>query len=249
MLPLPIKLKKDAIAEAICEIRFDSAESKEVPELVVGRLADHDKWHSFRKNRLPVSDIPAPIRQQDPTLRNQPMLELRDDAAAQLVKIGSNVISFHQLAPYPGWELFKPELHEVLDLVHAVLDAFRVVRLGFRYVNLLNETDHKISDITALNYSIDVAGAPLKPPLNLNYQSSYGEHHTALVRIASPEFVSGNVADPFSALVDIDVFTPSDFSADGADVAKAWVERAHEVEKTEFFKLFTPEILEELVEE
>lgn len=57
MLTLPKKLKKDAIAEALCEVRFECEESVSLPEIVVGKLAEFQLWRSFQKVRLPVSEV------------------------------------------------------------------------------------------------------------------------------------------------------------------------------------------------
>ena len=249
MQSLPRKLKKDAIVEALCEVRFDSSESKEVPELVVGRLADCENWKKFGKARLPISDVPAPVRQQNASLRNQPVLELRDSDRARVVKIGSNVVSYHALAPYPGWDSFRPELDDMLDFVFGAFEDFQALRLGFRYVNLVNEKDHLVPDVMALNYSATVAGTQLEPPLNLNYQIARGEEYRATVRIASPDFVPAKIKEPYSALIDVDVSTPEGSTIASVDAAKAWIIKAHDIEKDEFFKLFHPEHLAQLIEE
>ena len=76
---LPEKLKNDAIAEAVCEVRFECEESVSLPEIVVGRLAEFETWRDYQKVRLPISDIPVSIRYQDPNLKNQPVLELREE--------------------------------------------------------------------------------------------------------------------------------------------------------------------------
>jgi uncharacterized protein (TIGR04255 family) len=84
-------------------------------------------------------------------------------------------------------------------------------------------------------------------PLNLNYLRIRSEQHHIIVRIASKEFVQ-NPATNLSAIVDIDVFTPSGFiSADTKD-AKKWLSAAHEFLKEEFFGLLTEELKEKLVE-
>lgn len=249
MAKLPQKLKKDAIAEAICEIRFVSQESNEVPELVIGQLAGYQRWSNFQRKRLPASEVPSSIRRQLPDFQNQPVMEFRSEQSARVVKIGSNVISYHALAPYPGWTNFQPELEELVNFVFGTFTGFQAARLGFRYVNLLTAGDHHLSDITSLNYSIQVAGTKLQAPLNLNYQVARDSMHNVLVRIASPEFVTGHTKGPFVALIDIDIFTPGEFLTNDRKVATDWIDKAHLLEKEEFFKLFTSEMLEELVEE
>jgi uncharacterized protein (TIGR04255 family) len=102
MSNIPKKLKADAIAEALLEVRFQCKEATQLPELVVGKLADNPVWKDYEKARLPVSEIPASLRAQDENLRFQPLLEVRDAQKVSVAKIGSNVLSYHRLAPYPG---------------------------------------------------------------------------------------------------------------------------------------------------
>ena len=68
---LPNKLKHDAILEANFEIRFD-ADPSSVAEIFLGRVADAGEWRGFTQRRLPMADIPAPVRRADPSLRFQP---------------------------------------------------------------------------------------------------------------------------------------------------------------------------------
>ncbi len=248
MSATPKKLTKDAIAEALCEIRFECEESVSLPEIVVGRLAEFETWRDFKKVRLPVSEIPATIRSQDPSLKNQPVLELREKNGSRLVKIGVNVLSFHRLAPYPGWESFRPEIYSVIDGLFNSFQVFKTTRMGFRYINIFTDKDHGVKNVKDLNYSVKVAGQDLQEPQNLNYRLARSEAHIALVRIASPEFVSEHTGRTIDVVVDVDVFTPEGWSTDDVGDARKWVEAAHTYEKEEFFKLFTEDMITKLVE-
>ena len=248
MPTLPKKMKKDAIAEALCEVRFECEESVSLPEIVVGKLAEFDVWRDFEKSRLPVADIPPSIRSQDPNLKKQPILELRERNGSLLVKIGVNVLSYHRLAPYPGWESFKPEIDRAIKFLFGSFQSFKATRLGFRYVNVFTAEDHGVNDVSHLNYSVNLAGDDLQDPQNLNYRKVRSNNHSVQVRIASPEFVSGPIGKKVQVLLDLDVSTPDDFETNEAEIAKAWVEEAHTYEKEEFFRLFTDEMMQRLVE-
>jgi uncharacterized protein (TIGR04255 family) len=243
MLDLPRKLKKDAVAEALLEVRFDSTE---LGELVIGKLASHEMWKSFPGIRLPLADIPAPIRQADLNLAYQPVLERRNPDTTRIVKIGDRVLSYHALPPYPGWDALEPELHQVMEFVFTAVEGFAAKRFGFRYINVLTP-EHSVHGAKALNFNVAVAGAPLDAPLNLNYLRIRREQHHTIVRIASKEFVQ-NPAVNLSALVDIDVFTPAGFSSTDMNQAKEWLSDAHEFLREEFFGLLTEKLKEKLVE-
>lgn len=245
-MSLPNKLKKDAILEAICEFRF---ESEELDELVLGRLSEDAPWQTFARIRLPLSDMPAPIRKNDPTLKYQPVIELRDHETTRLVKIGSNVISAHVMALYCGWTAFRPQLHVVLDVLFAKLPRVRISRIGLRYVNAMARSDHYIDDINALRLKIKIDDERLTVPFSLAYMKVDREI-TSVIKIASPSLVTGaNLPPDFVALIDVDVFTSENFVISDVQAGKNWIDRAHQTEKEEFFRLWPEEALTAATEE
>jgi uncharacterized protein (TIGR04255 family) len=248
MSTVPKKLKADAIAEALFEVRFQCKEAAALPELVVGKLADNPVWKDFEKARLPVSEIPASLRAQDENLRFQPLLEVRDAKKVSVAKIGSNVLSYHRLAPYPGGENFVGEVNQCIDFLFKSLTEVKATRLGLRYINLFTEAEHGIKSVNDLNQKAAVAGTTLDAPVNLNYRVKRKDDLEAVVKIASPEFVSGSVSKRFVALVDVDVFTLKEFSTSTADAVKGWLKEARQFQKDEFFKLFTEDMRKRLVE-
>jgi uncharacterized protein (TIGR04255 family) len=165
-----------------------------------------------------------------------------------LAKIGANVLSYHRLAPYPGWKTFRPEIESAVDYLFQSFQSFKATRLGFRYVNLFTQDDHGITVVTNLNYSVHVAGDQLHAAQNLNYRLVRSDEHIVQVRIASPEFVAGPTATRVQALADLDVFTLPNFETTDAEAAKKWIDDAHTYEKEEFFKLFTEKMRQRLVE-
>lgn len=245
---LPRKLRIDTIAEALCEVRFSSAEGAQIPEIVIGKLASAQPWATFSKVRLPISDIPASMRVLDSNLKYQPSLELRGSDGLALVKIGESVLSIHRLAPYPGGDAFEVEVSQALDVLFSSLAGMRLDRLGLRYINVFTREEHGVEGVSDLDQSVTVAGAPLVTPVNLNYFRIHSPEHTSLVRIATPEFVAGPIAKPFTVLVDVDLFTPAGFNCSDAGHAKRWLSEARVMEKREFFSLFTQRLREQLIE-
>jgi uncharacterized protein (TIGR04255 family) len=245
MARIPDKLKKDSIFQAAFDVRFTC---RDLAEVVVGRLAGQPQWKQWDVQRLPVADIPSAIRQQDPTLQFQPLLELRAKDSARLVRIGERSFSCHALLPYPGWTVWKPELSAAIDLLYGSFEDFAATRFGFRYVNTMTP-DHFINDVADLRLAVRVADAPLGSPLMVNYQRNRDDDHIAVVRIASREFVSNPVPSTLSAVVDIDIYTPEKYVSRDEKQAAVWLESAHVQLKEEFFQLFTDEILEKLRED
>lgn len=240
---IPNRLEKDAIAEAVCELRFECDQSSQIPEVVVGQLAA--QWQGYTGHRLPTADIPPALRQVDPNLKFQPSLELRLAGKSRQVKVGPHVLSYHALAPYPGWAEFQNEINTTIDNLFRAIGAVQIVRLGLRYTNLLDKKNHDIGKLTDLDFCIQVEGRPLAAPFNLNYQKSHGPMHAALIRISSPEFVIGPTQS-FSALVDVDVGTPPSFSVAEPNAVKKWFDGAHRYEKQEFFSLIPSKLIDKL---
>lgn len=244
MARIPRKLKIDPIAEALWEVRFAS---NDISEVVIGKLASREEWRQFRSQRLPFADIPAAIREADPNLAAQPTLQLQSGDDRRIVKIGPKVISYHALRPYPGWEVFQPELVGCARFLFSALADFTATRFGFRYTNILTK-DHLIDEVSGLNFQVALDGSPLRCPLNLNYQRLRSDCHIALVRVASREFVLNPLPEDFAALADVDIFTPEGFETSELDIAQQWLSTAHEILKDEFFTLLPEPIIAQLEE-
>lgn len=247
MASLPKKIAPDPIAEAIFEVRFTSKLEAQMPELVMAELANNPEWRAFKKVRLPIADLPMQIRMQDPNLLYQPMMELQSAETKRIVKLGHNVVSYHALAPYPGWTSFRPALHQTIGLLFDRLEGIEVTRLGLRYINLFRHKEHSVKDIRDLYVTSSVAGTEIGPAINLTYLRTPSERHKAQVRMASPDYISGPDLSGVSMLVDVDVFTPDRLHIQSFESAIDWLEAAHDVEKTEFFTLFTDKMKKELV--
>jgi uncharacterized protein (TIGR04255 family) len=243
MTRIPRRLKNDPIVEALFELRFTSTD---IAEVILGKLASCEEWRNSGIQRLPLADVPAAIRENDPNLAYQPVLQVNHREGTRLIKIGPRMLSYHALPPYPGWPVFEPELWSSTQHVFGVLKDVIATRFGFRYINLLTK-EHLIEGISSLNIDVRLAGDMLTSPLNLNYQRSRAAKHNSIVRVASIEFVQ-NPSPGLTALVDVDIFTPTDFRSNDAAEARVWIDEAHKFLKEEFFTLLPDSIIDQLEE-
>lgn len=243
--PLPEKLRDDCIIEALCEIRFHTNEQ---PEIVIGRLSDQEPWKSFSKNRLPAAELPSSIRALNEQLKFQPVLELRSEDGAYLFKVGSNVISYHNVGKYCGWPTFKPALDRVFEGLFTCVKDVEVTRLGFRYLNAITSARHYISNVNGLNIDVQVAGSKVGEPINLNYLVKNDDAHVTMTRIASPHFVQGPLPKDTAVVVDIDVSSQEGYRAKETRAVAEWSSSAHDFEKEAFFRLIPKDILAKLQE-
>jgi uncharacterized protein (TIGR04255 family) len=245
----PKKLKHDAITEALLEIRFDAPEG--LPELFLARLCETREWKEFQQIRLPAYDIPASMRATQPTLRFLPVLQLLDPSQEEprIVRMGTQVLSYHRQRKYVGWERFQPELEGVVDILFAAAPRVSISRLGLRYMNAFSATLHGIGSVDALDLSAKIADEPLRERMNINYTRAVPDVGECTVGIATPDRVTGPLPEGTTVYVDVHVYTVGDIAEKSDKDVRRWIGRAHEAEKDEFFHLLKQETIDALEED
>jgi uncharacterized protein (TIGR04255 family) len=243
---IPKKLKHDAIVEALFELRFDTATS---PEFLFVRLSEFEPWKPFNQSRLPAYSIPEAVRKLDQNLRFQPIFELIEPQNQRSVRIGPNVLSYHLRSPYVGWAEFSKELANVVNALFMKADRLIVTRLGLRYLNALNGANHGIHGLDDLDLSLSIGGERITGGTNLNVWANSAADISCMVRIATPQFVTGSLPAETTVLADIDVFTPDQYRTENPGDVLAWTREAHDAEKREFFVLLTDQTITNLTEE
>ena len=246
MSDLPIRLSRDAILEALLEIRF---ETRQIGEVLVGRLASLPLFEGYGVTRLPIASIPAEAREADENLRFQPILQLGSPSPGELVKIGPHVLSLHVVNPYPGWEAFSKRLHVLIENLFQVVSDLVIIRLGLRYVNAITP-DHGVRRLSDLQFKVELAGEATETEMVFSHRFKADSDVSGTISVATPSFVSGpNLPSECAAFVDIDIFTPRPLGLSDPRSVDAWIQKAHDVEKKRFFGLFSEEQIEQLKEE
>jgi uncharacterized protein (TIGR04255 family) len=162
------------------------------------------------------------------------------------VRIGPQVLTYHCLAPYVGWDKFQVELKDVVEWLFSQISDLTVRRMGLRYMNALRPDLHGISSVLYLDLTLTVADERVSGNVNINFTSTVSGDTLCTVRIATPEFIQGPIPPNTSLYVDVDVFTKEAFrSTDQAEVI-AWINNAHTAEKQHFFRLLTDQTIREL---
>lgn len=245
MSDIPKKLKHDAIVEAVVEIQF---EHSQMAEVVVGRLAAEGAWSGYQTERLPLGDFPAPIRDQDPNLRYQPIVQLVRPKPGEVVKIGAHVLSLHALKPYPGWSEFSLSIDRMIDALANVCGNPDVRRMGLRYINSMSSS-HGISSLWDLDIDLTIGGERPQKEFMSAYKFNPSAGMGGQVSLASPEYVTGNVLADSVAYIDVDIFTATAPGPMEPDGLKQWMAEAHDAEKEAFFALWPANVLAALREE
>jgi uncharacterized protein (TIGR04255 family) len=246
---VPAKLKNDAIVEALVELRFDLP-VEGIPEISFIRLAENPAWKGFQQRMMPVFYLPPQVRASDINLRYQPALELLAPDAQQTVRIGPQVLSYHRLAPYVGWEKFQAEVNGTVYWLFSQFPKTTVQRLGVRYMNALRGDVHRIKSVLDLDIELKVAGNRIEGNVNVNFTKTVDNDSACTVRIATPEFIQaqGKIPENTSVYVDVDVFTKEGFNTDSRETVLTWINDAHTSEKENFFRLLTEQTISELKE-
>ena len=242
----PKKLKRDAIMEALLEIRF---ETNQVGEVLVGRLASSPLFENCGVSRLPIASFPVEVRDADPNLRFQPTVQLASPAPGELIKIGPHVISLHVVTPYPGWDALSERLHLLVEMLFEAVKDVSISRLGLRYVNALTP-DHGVSRISDLQFSVQLGGQETNSEMVFSHRFKVDREIEGMLSLATPSFVNGpNLPTECAVFVDLDIFTPRALGKTNPKAVLQWVERAHAAEKGAFFSLFSDDQIEKLKEE
>ncbi len=232
--------------EALLEIRF---ETKQVGEVLVGRLASSPQFEGYDVSRLPIANFPAEVRDADANLRFQPTLQLASPSQGELVKIGPHVVSLHVLAPYPGWGGLSERLRQIIETIFGVVTDVSIGRLGLRYINAIT-AEHGVGRISDLQFSLDLGGQQINSEMVFSHRFKVDSEIHGTLSLATPSFVNGpNLPNECAAFVDIDIFTPRALGKTDPAAVLQWVERAHDAEKEAFFSLFSDAQIEKLREE
>lgn len=245
MSPLPKKLKHDAIIEAVVEIQF---EHQTVSEVVIGRLAAADAWAGYQSVRLPLADFPAALRDNDPQLRHQAIIQLQRPEPGELVKIGPRAISLHHLAPYDGWTSFSARIEALIEVLSKAISPIHITRTGLRYINALTPT-HGFESIWDLQLTLEVAGERPSAEFTTVYRSYGDDGLLAQITVAAPAFVTNLTVQNAVALIDLDVSCQTPLGAAPPQDIREWFERAHDFEKAAFFALWPQAKIDAIKEE
>jgi uncharacterized protein (TIGR04255 family) len=245
MNKLPRKLKKDALVEVLFEVRFSTSA---LPEVFIGKLiaALSALQSGMLIERLPMADVPAPIRKSDPNFAYQPTIQIKNKDGNRIARISEMVASWHALSAYPGWQTFIKEIEKFNKALAASVEGITVDRFGLRYLNFLNAQDHNVRGLSDVTIDVAIGKTVLDAPLNVQYQRTTNGQ-TLAVRVATPEYVQPGRTD-FSVFIDLDVYSQPGEKLRLEQTMK-WVKTAHISIKQQFFALLKEEVLQSLVEE
>lgn len=127
---IPIKLVQSPILEAVVEIRFVS----NFPDGSIFGLLYKELKTEFQDYReLPYIQIPEHIRKQDKNLEFISLYSFENENYQ--VNFGNKVISIVDKKEYTGWNNYKIQIKNIMDILEKVELISKVTRIGIRYVD------------------------------------------------------------------------------------------------------------------
>ena len=239
--PVPRRLGREPILEAIWEMRFTSDQAP-VADLLPGMVYKALSEHYPKLIRLPAANIPHPVADREEAFRFVPTLRLESDPFS--VQIGERVVSLNCRRPYAGWPEFARRIGELAAVLKETGLLTKPERFSLKYIDLI-ELEEPPS-LSYLNVATDVGGRDLgKHPVHIRTEiEEDGLVH--VLQIASPAEVRlGRGEAHKGVLVDIDSIQkagPEDFWS----TLNERVDKAHALSKDVFFSLLSDNTLEQL---
>ena len=230
---LPIKIDPCPIIEAIFEIRFESS----LPgDAIFGIIYNQFKDEFQSVEQLPILQLPAAIRAQDPNLKFSPHYKIKKDNF--IIQIGPNVFSLTNVKEYCGWERFSEKIINTYNKLSDLNLINRQLRTALRYINIFPD----INIFSSSNLGIQLNGKNLGDnKVNFTGEIPYEQGASNLKLINFAEAIYENQVIKGS-VVDIDTFVElNEFQS-----FKEAIECAHETEKKLFFSLLDTEVLASL---
>lgn len=197
--PHPIKLERDAIVEAICEIRFEGKSG--VSGILPGMLFAELRGVFTGIEKMPAMDLPPFMVELNPQMRYLATQKLIGDGLAVIV--GEHVLGV-ACSPYLGWAKFKSRILEIWAVL-AKLDLIgEPTRVALKYINLLDEQTDDLTDVANINLQIGNLTVKNQPSqIRTEFVDGRFSH---IVMIASPAMATPvGEAPKQGCLVDVDV--------------------------------------------
>jgi len=134
-----------------------------------------------------------------------PYHRFRSESPNALFQLGPRLLTVNVLPPYPGFEVFRELIHEVLKHYQELANSGSPVRVGLRYINHLKATEGLKPLGKYLNCAVEYPRELAHPPseLALRLLMSYGELGTLAFAVSYPARVAHG---ELGVLLDLDFF-------------------------------------------
>lgn len=243
MNPIPKRLNKEPLIEAIWQAQFEPKEGLPVGDLLPGILYSALKadYPNLQLHRLPTADVPVPIAQIDPNLRFTAKYRMEEPGSPFLFQVGDRIVTMNCRKPYAGWAAFKERILKLLEVVEGSELVPMPLRHSLRYIDLL--TLNPAPDLKALQVQFQIGHWSLhNRPLQMRVElPDDGCNH--VVQIATPAEANLPEGKIHGSVIDLET-TPSAPPGSWQDV-RDQLDQIHDRSKAMFYQqLLTAEAIE-----
>ncbi len=233
-MKLPVEINPCPIVDAIVEFRYSTNIPKDA---ILGLLYNNLVSHFNEFNKLPITQLPDQIIQNDPGLAFKPYYEFKKDNLS--LKVGPAVINFSNNEPYIGWEKFFPFIKEnVIKIIET--DIIKSIdRVGIRYINFF-----EANLFGNINLEVNLNNTNLNEEDTSLRIEKKEEKIRTVFHFANNIDVEINKKMKHGSIVDIDcIFREKPIEENYVDSFVKIINNGHKKEKEIFFSLLKEEFL------
>jgi uncharacterized protein (TIGR04255 family) len=234
MGPIPKRLKKEPLIEAIWQIQFEPTGQAPIGDLLPGILfpALRNEHPNLQLQRLPSADIPAQMAQIDPNLRYMAKYRMEEPNSLFMFQVGDRVITLNCRYPYAGWAAFKGRILALVGIIESSGLVPVPLRHSLRYIDLL--TLEPAPNLSSLQLSLKLGSFDMQErPLQMRVELP-DRNCTHVVQVATPAQVMFPDGMQEGCIVDLETFSIESPKVWG-DVARQ-IDHLHERSKSLFFE-------------
>ena len=239
---IPTRLRNEPLVEAIWELRFASKQETLLailPGILYSALGDKNT----NIIKLPFSELPSQIAENDPNLKYTPKIRVEGDN--QSIQIGDYVIALSCRKPYSGWKKFSSSIRKLIKIVKETGYIEGLERFSLRYIDII--ALGQPPDIKCLNLNIKIGDYDIDAwPIKLRTEIREKEL-IHILQIASPAKVTlpGEPEGTIGVVIDIDTIRSLTEGESWKAVYDS-LDKVHQSCKEVFFGLLTEDTLSKL---
>jgi uncharacterized protein (TIGR04255 family) len=234
--PLPKKLGKEPLIEAIFEIRFQGASL--ASNLLLGYLMSK-LGNNLPVKKSPALDIPEQLRSQNLAFKYSPLFQV--SWGKYSILIGDWMCAITNSVPYQGWRDFKKAIMEIVQHLQACGFIKKIERYSLKYVDLI-EASTTEQQLALIKLDMKLGDYDVKDnPLNLRVELSKNSF-LHVVEIISNTILADESKPKNGILVNIDSIANNPLE-DFWESLSDNLELIHKANKELFFNFLKEETL------
>ena len=243
MTKLPLILEREPLIDAVFEVRLNG--TPPLVDILPGFLF-HELEPKPTVTRLPMSEIPQPMRANTPNLQFAPLS--RVEWGNYFISVGDRNIVISCKLPYPKWPNFKTTILDVTNRIARAEIAGKVERYSLKYVNLI-AAPTLASQIEKIRMSIALGSVEvLADHVNMQVHRVEDDivHILSVITGATANRPDGRELD--GVVVDIDSIRNielTDYSTFVSDLEHE-LEQLRQANKAKFFDCLTKETIKDM---